>query len=1060
MKKDLRRTTVMVVLLWFWMMNYDSITGTTTAFLLDPTTTTSTTPNARHHRGGGGGGNAINNNHHGSLRRRRRQSRQLVVVQKSAWKDWGIQWDRISHGLSTNHNNQPQEKSRSSPASSSSSPPEDNDRYNDTNNSPKDRTLQGLEKMQTEIGALIEDLQNKHDSNGKEAVLQAKLAALSADLEAYRTAAAKTAQSNNDDNASSSLADKNNDTAPAKSSSPPSSSQGSSSFKKSTTKMSRRMRKKMQNQIGEQVFTKEDDDVNNSPRGTTTHVNGYQSAKPKINGYVDNRYESSSASPMHMVMEASSSSTTNSSRQTTAPPTTRPEKMKVAELRDALQEQGIESKDVRGFRKAELLKMLLRLQKQNAARRSRGDTALRTSSSKGNDDDDNNNNTGGGGNTRSSSPSRNSEDRSTTPRLQKTNAVKSRDTKTDDLTAFVNGARLNDDKKTNGVAAATEDKNRPDPVALNGETKSVENVEPAPEPLDPAVKARQEYFKRRIEEARLRAMSSRVGKMETKANRSNNGAEQQSQANAESTSQSNGFDSDDNQIDMPAINPEVIVDRYDKSSSPYIIEIKDESIENTPRRWSSVDSRRFGEPPKAAPVNNKARKPPPPPPSTWVPPSATVFEPIKPPPEQRRFGMEPPKEPRTTDLPKARIATADTPGDWFGGPSFAKPSRTFDELFQAKERPGMDSPKGPSGSMGPRPARSVAADATPWQRYGEPLYGETRRERYGEPPMPNRNGERKSRFGNPPSQQKYEYPMYEEPESWSKDEGYKEEPQVIQSPLPKPPSNAFRMTRSFVDAVVEAIEEVMESPDEDESKESVTEESTSRLAEAPVSIWDTPFPVRIEGSELRTWSFEDSSIERVQVFLKADSDSPLTANVDLWNGPDDTPHKMTVYLEDGNLHPLSTVMETPIGHNTVAIENSADFGIALKAAVVSSDFGNGSHGFGPLSEKLSKMDQEDKEMESGEVRTWPISAEVSSVQLLLRTYKRPLHARVELVTSHRVTQAIEIYTEDGLERPFYIVMETPGEENVIRVVNTAPDGISMDAVVEPYIVSSHNENSP
>ena len=190
------------------------------------------------------------------------------------------------------------------------------------------------------------------------------------------------------------------------------------------------------------------------------------------------------------------------------------------------------------------------------------------------------------------------------------------------------------------------------------------------------------------------------------------------------------------------------------------------------------------------------------------------------------------------------------------------------------------------------------------------------------------------------------------------------------------------------------------------------------------------------------------------MFLKPDGESPLNANVDLWHGPDDTPQKMTVYLEEGSQNPFSAVMETPVGHNSVAIENAAGDGCKLRAAVVASDFGNGSHGFGPLSKKLTEMEPEDKEMEGGEAKAWPIPADVNSVQVLLRTYKRPLHAQVELFQeSSRASQLVEIYTEDGLARPFYLVMETPGDENVVRIVNTAPPGFPMDAIVEPYVVS-------
>eukprot|EP00586_Coscinodiscus_wailesii_P022737 CAMPEP_0172494624 /NCGR_PEP_ID=MMETSP1066-20121228/51473_1 /TAXON_ID=671091 /ORGANISM="Coscinodiscus wailesii, Strain CCMP2513" /LENGTH=180 /DNA_ID=CAMNT_0013265737 /DNA_START=37 /DNA_END=575 /DNA_ORIENTATION=+ len=99
------------------------------------------------------------------------------------------------------------------------------------------------------------------------------------------------------------------------------------------------------------------------------------------------------------------------------------------------------------------------------------------------------------------------------------------------------------------------------------------------------------------------------------------------------------------------------------------------------------------------------------------------------------------------------------------------------------------------------------------------------------------------------------------------------------------------------------------------------------------SVWDELTPIVVQGGALRTWSLADPYVEKVQVFMKTDG-RPLNANVELWQGPDNTPQKMSVYLEDGDMRPFNAVIETPSdGSNTIAIRNTHSIEFPLHACV-------------------------------------------------------------------------------------------------------------------------------
>eukprot|EP00565_Helicotheca_tamesis_P001208 CAMPEP_0185727170 /NCGR_PEP_ID=MMETSP1171-20130828/2925_1 /TAXON_ID=374046 /ORGANISM="Helicotheca tamensis, Strain CCMP826" /LENGTH=302 /DNA_ID=CAMNT_0028395675 /DNA_START=72 /DNA_END=980 /DNA_ORIENTATION=+ len=208
-------------------------------------------------------------------------------------------------------------------------------------------------------------------------------------------------------------------------------------------------------------------------------------------------------------------------------------------------------------------------------------------------------------------------------------------------------------------------------------------------------------------------------------------------------------------------------------------------------------------------------------------------------------------------------------------------------------------------------------------------------------------------------------------------------------------------------------------------------------------------PVKVQGSTLKTCSFNES-VERVQVFLETGG-RPLNAEVDLWQGPDNAPQKMRVYLEDGALRPFSAVVESPGAGNAIAIRNTAPMEFPLNAFV---EADNG----GPGPARALQANAKPRTVQGGAVYTTPFAPNVKSVQIMLKTDGRPLNARIELLQGpNNNKQVMEVYTEDGLDRPFFVVVETPGDGNVVRIVNTATLEYPIDACVEAYQIDNRQD---
>ena len=202
--------------------------------------------------------------------------------------------------------------------------------------------------------------------------------------------------------------------------------------------------------------------------------------------------------------------------------------------------------------------------------------------------------------------------------------------------------------------------------------------------------------------------------------------------------------------------------------------------------------------------------------------------------------------------------------------------------------------------------------------------------------------------------------------------------------------------------------------------------------------------ILVQGGSLRTWSYRSPAVEQIQVVLSTDG-RPLDADIELWHGPDNTPVKMRVYVENGQLRPFSAVLEAPRGPNTVAIRNIGQIEFPLAANVVADQVDQPS------------MECADSSMtvQGGALRTFPFDPSVDSVQVLLKTDGRPLNARIELLQGpNNNKQVIELYCEDGLDRPFFCFLATPGSGNVVRIVNTAPVEFPMTAGVVPHLINN------
>ncbi|GKZ01052.1 hypothetical protein MPSEU_001056900 [Mayamaea pseudoterrestris] len=265
--------------------------------------------------------------------------------------------------------------------------------------------------------------------------------------------------------------------------------------------------------------------------------------------------------------------------------------------------------------------------------------------------------------------------------------------------------------------------------------------------------------------------------------------------------------------------------------------------------------------------------------------------------------------------------------------------------------------------------------------------------------------------------------------------------------------NADRAKRAHEASVrrSQAIETLAKNYHERKQVRPLLEREVTRAHKAPAAlISDMTEASPVQGGSLKTWSFKNHAIERIHVALKTGG-RPLNAELNLWRGPDDVPFKMRVYCENGHERPFSAVFETPIGPNTVSVRNSGLLEFPLAANIVAEEDERVATAL--PSAASSNFETGAKTVHGGALKTYAFDASVESVQVLLRTDGLPINATIELMQGPTNSkQSVHVYSEDGSARPLYMVIETPGNGNVVRVVNAGPVEFPLIASIEPYSI--------
>jgi len=142
----------------------------------------------------------------------------------------------------------------------------------------------------------------------------------------------------------------------------------------------------------------------------------------------------------------------------------------------------------------------------------------------------------------------------------------------------------------------------------------------------------------------------------------------------------------------------------------------------------------------------------------------------------------------------------------------------------------------------------------------------------------------------------------------------------------------------------------------------------------------------------------------------------------------------------GELRPISATLEIPRGPSTIAVRNIGQMEFPLTAGVDADMVRRPS----PEHQNAAQY------VQGGALKTYPMDPTIDAVEVLLETGGMPMNARIEILQGPDTNkQVIELYSENGMDRPFFATFATPWSGNVVRILNTGPMEYPLTASVVP-----------